>query len=152
MWHHVIFSYLKGSTLRWSSVHVCSLSGCHLKLNPQVKPPLFRPTQVYSKVFWLMISMTGTTASVGLSFNLVNTGTSQLAFTSQWLSRKVNTSPVAWRAPSNRALINPSRRVDLTTVTMGRWSAMYWSSGSLRSSVDAIKQSFDIQLTAYQSN
>ena len=52
-------------------------------------------------------------------FILCSSGSSHMTLLSQWLSKNVNTSPVARSAPLTRDLINPSRWVLRISLTFG---------------------------------
>lgn len=105
----------------------CFGTGSHEKWSPQLKPPLTKGDDWYSNVSELIMSITGQTTVVGFSLILSRSGGSHSLFTSQWLSKKTNTSPVARFAPIILPLISPSRLVVRTKWSLGILATSFWS-------------------------
>jgi len=68
-------------------------TGSHLKWRPQLKPPRTTGEGEYTSVSAEMMSMTGQTTVRWSRRSSSSSGCSHAAFTSQWLSRNISTSP-----------------------------------------------------------
>ena len=83
-------------------------SGSQRKCSPQLKPPLTNGDVLYWNVCELIMSIIGQTTTWEFLEITSSNGGSQPTFTSQWLSRKTRTWPVAFEAPSARQRMRPS--------------------------------------------
>ena len=107
--------------------------GIDSQLNPipHVKPPRTSGDDVYRNVCESIKSITGHTTRLRFSSILSINGSSQKRLTSQWLSRNTRASPTAERAPNNRPLMSPSRRLALMIWIATPWSLIvFWMKDS----------------------